>query len=91
MATVPMEGNVKYLNRWLNCPDEILRQNYRMQDMITSGKLSFWQRLRDQGITGYQARLCYDRWIHANRERIKLVKEPLQLLPYDPTEPDPAS
>lgn len=86
-----MSGQVVYLNRWLNCPDEKLRQNYLMQDIINNGKIAFWQRLRDQGITGYQARLCYDRWIHSNRQRIKLVKEPLRLLPYAPIEPDPAS
>ena len=86
-----MTAQVVYLNRWLDCPEELMRQNYKMQELITSGKIAFWQRLRDQGITGYQAKLCYDRWVHSNRERIKLVKEPLRLLPYAPIEPDPAS
>ena len=85
-----MTAQVVYLNRWLDCPDELLRQNYKMQELITHGKIAFWQRLRDQGITGYQAKLCYDRWIHSNREKIKLVKEPLRLLSYDPIEPEPA-
>jgi hypothetical protein len=86
-----MTAQVIYLNRWLNCPDDILRRNYQMQETITLEKINFWKRLRDQNITGYQARLCYDRWINSNRHRLHIVKTRLQLIEeYDFTEPDPA-
>jgi len=68
-------GKVIYLNAWLNCPDEILRKNYRLQVMISEAKAKFWYDMRRQNVNDYQSQLCYDRWVHSNRDRIKLVKQ----------------
>lgn len=66
-------SNVVYLNAYLNCPDEELRKNYRLQDLINEAKATFWYGLKRQGVNKYQAQLCYDRFIHSNRDRLKLV------------------
>lgn len=69
-----MTAQVIYLNRWLNCGDERLRTNHAMQIKISEAKARFWYSLSIQGITGYQAELCYLRFIHSNRDRLKIVK-----------------
>lgn len=68
-----MTAQVIYLNRWLDCPDEMLRKNYKMQDLINENKAKFWYDMDKLGINNYQKQLCYDRWIHSNRDRIKIV------------------
>ena len=67
-----MTAKVIYLNAWLNCPDDTLRANYNLQEKINKAKAIFFYRLREQGVQGYQLQLCYDRWVHSNRDRIKL-------------------
>jgi hypothetical protein len=67
-----MNGKVIYLNAWLDCSDDQLRANYKLQEKIHYAKAHFFYRLRLQGIDTYQAMLCYDRWVHSNRDRIKL-------------------
>jgi hypothetical protein len=67
-----MKGKVLYLNSWLDCPDDQLRANYKLQEKIHYAKSIFFYRLREQGVNNYQAMLCYDRWVHSNRDRIKL-------------------
>jgi hypothetical protein len=73
-------GKVIYLNAWLNCPDEILRENYRLQVMISEAKAKFWYDMREQKIDQYQVQLCYDRWVHSNRDRLKIARESDQAL-----------
>lgn len=68
-----MTAQVIYLNQWLNCSDDELRRNYLMQDKINEAKAVFWHDLKELGISEYQKKLCYDRFIHANRDRLKLV------------------
>lgn len=68
-----MKAQVIYLNRWLNCPDEILRSNYLMQQKISEGRINFWYQMNELKINNYQAQLCYDRWVHSNRDRIHIV------------------
>lgn len=68
-----MNGQVVYLNAYLNCSDDELRRNYLMQDRMNEAKAVFWHDLKALGINQYQAMLCYDRFIHANRDRLKLV------------------
>jgi hypothetical protein len=70
-----MTAQVVYLNAWLNCPDDVLRFHYILQDKINEGKAEFWYNLSRQGITGYQAQLCYDRFVHSNRDRLKVIKD----------------
>jgi len=69
-----MNGKVIYLNAWLDCPDDTLRADYRLQEKIHYAKAQFFYKLRDQGINNFQIQLCYDRWVHSNRDRIKLEK-----------------
>lgn len=68
-----MTSNVRYLNAWLNCSDDELRRNYLMQDKINEAKAKFWYDINQLNISIYQAELCYDRFIHSNRDRLKLV------------------
>lgn len=68
-----MTSNVRYLNAYLNCPDDELRKNYLMQDKINEAKAKFWYDISAMGVDRYQAQLCYDRFIHSNRDRLKLV------------------
>ena len=68
-----MTAQVIYLNQFLNCSDDELRRNYLMQDKINEAKAKFWYDMSEMGVTKYQADLCYDRFIHANRDRLKLV------------------
>jgi hypothetical protein len=68
-----VKAQIIYLNRYLNCPDSELRQNYAMQDKINEAKAVFWHDIKELGINQYQANLCYDRFIHSNRDRLKLV------------------
>lgn len=68
-----MTAQVIYLNRWLDCGDERLRLNWAMQDRINEAKAVFWHDIKELGINDYQARLCYDRFIHSNRDRLKVV------------------
>jgi len=68
-----MTAQVIYLNRWLDCGDEELRKNYLMQDRINEAKAVFWYDLKEARVNDYQARLCYDRFIHMNRDRLKVV------------------
>ena len=68
-----MKSNVRYLNAYLNCPDDELRRNYLMQDKINEAKAVFWHDIKELGINDYQAALCYDRFIHSTRERMRLV------------------
>lgn len=70
-----MRSNVRYLNSWLDCGDDVLRENYKLQDRINEKKALFWYDVERLRINDYQAWLCYDRFIHANRDRLKLVKE----------------
>lgn len=65
-------SKVLYLNAWLNCPDEQLRANYKLQEKIHYAKSEFFYRLKIQGVDNYQIMLCYNRWVHSNRDRIKL-------------------
>jgi len=67
-------AQVIYIHSWLNCPDDRLRFHYELQEKINLGKAEFWQRIRDQRISGFQAYLCYDRWVHENRDRIKILE-----------------
>lgn len=67
-----MNGKVIYLNAWLDCPDDQLRANFRLQEKINLAKAQFFYRLKEQGVNNYQVKLCYDRWVHSNRDRIKL-------------------
>lgn len=69
-----MKSNVVYLNAWLNVPDDILRKNYETQERINLAKVTFWYNIKVQGINEYQALLCYDRFIHANRDNIKIIR-----------------
>ena len=69
-----MTSQVIYLNQWLNCSDDELRKNYLMQTRINEAKAVFWHDLKELGVNDYQKRLCYDRFIHANRDRIKVVE-----------------
>jgi hypothetical protein len=69
-----MKSNVVYLNAWLNVPDDILRQNFAVQEKIQLAKVTFWYNIKVQGINEFQAQLCYDRFIHANRDNLKLIK-----------------
>jgi hypothetical protein len=69
-----MKSNVVYLNAWLNVPDDVLRQNYEIQEKINLAKVTFWYNIKVQGINEFQAQLCYDRFIHANRDNIKIIK-----------------
>jgi hypothetical protein len=69
-----MTAQVKYLNRFLNASDEMLRAHYKMQDLINENKAKFWYDMDQLGINDYQKKLCYDRWVHSNRDRIKLVE-----------------
>lgn len=69
-----LTAQVIYLNRILNVSDETLRAHNRMQDLINEGKAKFWYDLNELGINDYQKQLCYDRFIHSNRDRIKIVK-----------------
>lgn len=64
-------GQVIYLNRYLNCSDEELRRNYAYQDRMAEAKAKFWNDLR--GVDRYQQYICYQRFIHANRDRMKLI------------------
>ena len=72
-----MKSNVVYLNAWLNVPDEVLRKNYEIQEKIQLAKVTFWYNIKVQGINEFQAQLCYDRFIHANRDNFKLIKQDL--------------
>lgn len=69
-----MSGQVVYLNRWLNAGDEELRKNRLMQDRICESKAKFWYDIKLMGISDFQARLCYDRFIYANRDRLKVIE-----------------
>jgi len=68
-----MTAQVVYLNSWLNCSDEQLRIHYAMQDKINEAKAKFWYDLNELGVNQYQKILCYDRWVHSNRDRLKVV------------------
>lgn len=70
-----MNGQVIYLNAWLDCPDVILRRNYAMQDKIREARIHFFYRLKEEGKTESQALFLYQIWIQKNRSRIKLVLE----------------
>lgn len=69
-----MNGKIIYLNAWLNCPDDTLRSNYRLQEKIHYAKAQFFYQLKEQGVNNFQIKLCYDRWVYSNRGRIKLEK-----------------
>ena len=69
-----MTAQVIYLNQWINCGDDELRKNRLMQDRICEAKARFWCDIRAMMVSDFQARLCYDRFIYANRDRLKLVK-----------------
>jgi hypothetical protein len=68
-----MKSNVVYLNAWLDCPDDVLRRNYAMQDRMNEAKAKFWYDMNEQRIEPWQQQMCYHRFVHANRDRIKLV------------------
>jgi hypothetical protein len=69
-----MNAKVFYLHSWLNCPDETLRKHYKLQEKIHYAKAEFFYRLKEQGVNNFQIKLCYDRWVYSNRNRIKLEK-----------------
>lgn len=66
-------GKVIYLNRWLDCPDIILKRNYQMQMKISEARIHFFYRTREEGKTEEEAKYLYKIWIQKNRIRIKLV------------------
>jgi hypothetical protein len=66
-----MTAQVIFIHTWPDCPDHILRFHYILQEKISEGKARFWYDLGD--IDRYQKMLCYDRWIHSNRDRLKVV------------------
>jgi hypothetical protein len=68
-----MTAQVVFLNSWLNCPDDVLRYHYILQQKISEGKAKLWYDITQLNIDPYQASLCHDRWIHSNRDRLKLV------------------
>ena len=66
-------GKVIYLNRWLDCPDVILKRNYAMQSKITEARIHFFYRAREDGKTESETKYLYSIWIQKNKARIKLV------------------
>lgn len=70
-----MTAQVIYLNKWLDCGDDELRKNNLMQEKISEAKAIFWHDIKELGINDYQANLCYDRFIHSNRDRLKVYEK----------------
>lgn len=66
-------GRIIYLNRWLDCPDVILRRNYALQEKISEVRVTFFYKLREEGKTESQALFLYQIWIQKNRDRLKLI------------------
>ena len=62
-----------YLNRWLDCPDDIHRRNYQYQTRLSEAKAKFFYDLRDKGATQWQITCSYQQFINNNRNRLKLI------------------
>ena len=69
-----VKGRVIYLNRWLDCPDTILRRNYSMQEKITYARNHFFYKLREEGASEERMKFLYGIWVQKNRKRIKVVE-----------------
>jgi hypothetical protein len=68
-----MTAKVIFLNTWLNCPDDQVRFHFRIQNRLNEEKAKFWYGINEMDIDVYQKVLCYDRWVHSNRDRIKVI------------------
>jgi hypothetical protein len=68
-----MTAQVVFLNSWLNCPDDQLRFHFRIQTRLNEEKAKFWFDINGLNIDIYQKVLCYDRWVHSNRDRLKVI------------------
>lgn len=69
-----MESNVRYLNAWLDCPDDVLRHNYKYQDKLNEAKAKFFYDMKEQGASQWQIDMSYSQFIYTNRDRLKIVK-----------------
>ena len=67
-------GQVLYLNKWLDCPDLIVKRHLDLQDKIAGARIHFFYRLREEGRTESQTLFLYAIWIQKNRNRIRLEK-----------------
>jgi hypothetical protein len=77
-------SNVIYLNRYLNCPDIILRRNYEMQIKISEARVHFFYKVREEGHTESKAKYLYSVWVQKNRNRIKLCSSHQEELTSSP-------
>lgn len=64
---------VIYLNRWLDCPDDIHRRNYAYQVRLNEAKAKFFYDLKEKGASQWQVTVCYQQFIHNNRDNLKLI------------------
>lgn len=67
------KGKVLYLNRWLDCPDDIHRRNYQYQIRLSEAKAKHNYDLREKGANDFQIAASYQQFINTNRKRIKLI------------------
>jgi len=67
------KGKVIYLNRWLDCPDDIHRRNYQYQIRLSEAKAKHSYDMREKGASDFQIAASYQQFINTNRSRIKLI------------------
>jgi hypothetical protein len=66
-----MTGQVIFLNRWLNCPDEQKRIHYQIQVLICEKKAEFDYETRDYN--QFQRALSKQKSHHLWRNRMKII------------------
>lgn len=60
-----------FLNRWLDCPDEVKRYHYRLQIKIQEARATFEYETRDYN--DFQKALSRQRSINLCRGRMKII------------------
>jgi hypothetical protein len=68
-----MTAQIIFLNRWLDCPEEVRRKHDLIQVMINEKKAQFDYETRDYN--PYQRAISKQKSHHLWRQRMRLVKD----------------
>lgn len=66
-------AQIIFLNRWLNCPDEVKRYHWHLQIKIQEAKATFEYETRDYN--AFQKSLSRQKSVNLCRQRLQIVRE----------------
>jgi hypothetical protein len=67
-----MKCQIIFLNRWIDCPNEIVQRNLRLQDAINAKRIEMLKWMEQ--LSRYEQVSAYNGFIRDRRKKLKLLK-----------------